>query len=93
MLLHPPMCTLFVVPASNNLYYAQTSPIPQCIAFDNGIYTGGPSGNSIFYTGNADNSIIKYTWIATAPTGAAGTVLISATDGTALGINNPKGMV
>jgi hypothetical protein len=63
---------------------------PQCICFDTGTYTGSPSGNMIFYTGNADNSITRYVW-STTPN--AGTTLVSAGAGTAMGINAPRGMV
>jgi hypothetical protein len=77
-----------IVPAANSLYWAQTSPVPQCIAFDNGIYYGAGMGAMTFYTGNADNSIYRYDWT---PTGQAPTILIA--NGTSMGIINPKGMV
>jgi sugar lactone lactonase YvrE len=80
----------FAVPLSNSIYYAQTSPVPQCIAFDNGIYLGAGVGNTVFYTGNADNSIIRYDWVLA---GAPGVTIVSNTVGPVMGINNPRGMV
>jgi hypothetical protein len=41
----------------SSLWLSQSSNPPLCIGFDISISTGAPSGSTLFYVGNTDNSI------------------------------------